>query len=100
MLVTYFRFLGLFLLPPIVFFGFLSRRRFDRRVVGTLGALSAVAVAYTTPWDNLIVLNGVWDWDRAKVVGRTIGVVPVEEYCFFILQTLATGLLAGWLSRR
>lgn len=98
--MTYFRFLGLFLLPPIALFALLSRRRFDRRSFWTLAALSAVAVAYTTPWDNAIVLNGVWGWDRAKVVGRTIGVVPLEEYCFFVLQTIATGLLAGWLSRR
>ncbi|MCS6801819.1 MAG: lycopene cyclase domain-containing protein [Chloroflexota bacterium] len=98
--MTYFRFLAVFLLPPIALFGLLARRRLDWRLLWTLGALSSVAVAYTTPWDNLIVLNGVWDWDRAKVVGRTIGVVPLEEYCFFILQTLATGLLAGWLARR
>jgi lycopene cyclase domain-containing protein len=99
-LVTYFRFLGVFLLPPIALLGIVARRRYDWRSFWALGALSALAVAYTTPWDNLIVLNGVWGWDRAKVVGRTIGVVPLEEYCFFVLQTVATGLLAGWLSRR
>ncbi|GIW05943.1 MAG: hypothetical protein KatS3mg060_0748 [Dehalococcoidia bacterium] len=98
--MTYFRFLGLFLLPPIVLFGLMLGRRFDRRSAWTLGVLSTVAVAYTTPWDNVIVLNGVWGWDRAKVVGRTIGVVPIEEYCFFVLQTVATGLFAGWLTRR
>ena len=54
----------------------------------------AMAVAYTTAWDNYLVASGVWSYEPRLVSGRTIGWVPVEEYAFFILQTLLTG---SWL---
>ena len=59
-----------------------------------------VAVAYTTPWDNYLVASGVWWYDPARVIGLTFGWVPVEEYSFFALQTLMTGLWLIWLRRR
>ena len=98
--MTYARFLGLFLLPPIVLLGMLTRRSLDGKTLRALAALVGVSVVYTAPWDNLIVLNGVWTWDPRKVTGRTLGVVPLEEYAFFVLQTLATGLLTAWVTRR
>jgi lycopene beta-cyclase len=39
------------------------------------------------------VWRGVWGYGADRVIG-TIGYVPVEEYLFFILQPLLTGL---WL---
>ncbi|MCS7001289.1 MAG: lycopene cyclase domain-containing protein [Dehalococcoidia bacterium] len=97
--MTYFRYLGLFLAPPILLFGWLTRRTRDRRDLVTLVGLSAMAVAYTTPWDNLIVLNKVWDWNPKRVTGIVFGVVPLEEYCFFVLQTVATGLFTMFVRK-
>ena len=51
-----------------------------------------VAVLYTTPWDNYLVATGVWWYDPHLVAGLVLGWVPIEEYTFFILQTLAMGL--------
>lgn len=51
----------------------------------------AVAVAYTTLWDNYLVAEGVWSYDPDLVTGKTIGYVPIEEYSFFVLQTLLAG---------
>ncbi len=51
----------------------------------------AVAVAYTTPWDNYLVATRVWWYDRKLVTGLVLGYVPIEEYSFFVLQTLLTG---------
>lgn len=56
-----------------------------------LGAVVAIAVVYTTPWDNYLVYRDVWGYPAGAVVG-TIGYVPVEEYAFFVIQTLFVGL--------
>ncbi len=58
-----------------------------------------IPIAYTTPWDNYLVARGVWTYPPERVLAR-IGYVPVEEYAFFVLQTLITGLwLMVWLRR-
>lgn len=65
-----------------------------------LSAHVAVAVAYTTPWDNYLVATNVWDYDDDLVTGFRIGWVPIEEYSFFVLQSLLTGSLTQYLARR
>ena len=97
--MTYFQFLAVFLGVPI-FALLVALRRIDRASLLVLTVTAVVAVLYTTPWDNLIVLNGVWSWPADRIVGLTIGVVPIEEYTFFVLQTFAAGLLTIWLARR
>ena len=59
-----------------------------------------IAVVYTTLWDNHLVATGVWSYDPALVMGITLGWVPLEEYLFFILQPLLTGLGFLLLARR
>jgi len=60
----------------------------------------AVAVIYTTPWDNYLVATGVWTYQAGLVAGITLGWVPLEEYLFFVVQSLVTGLWLIWLARR
>lgn len=62
-------------------------------------ALVIAAVVWTTPWDNYLVATGVWFYDPALVTGITLGWVPIEEYTFFVVQTLLTGLWVLWLAR-
>ncbi|MFX1516658.1 MAG: lycopene cyclase domain-containing protein [Promethearchaeota archaeon] len=50
--------------------------------------LTIIALLYTTPWDNFLVANKIWYYDTNKVIGILIGYVPIEEYTFFVLQTL------------
>ncbi len=66
----------------------------------TLAAHVLAALLYTTPWDNYLVATGVWWYDPKLVAGITIGWVPIEEYTFFVLQTLLSGLWLLWLARR
>ena len=54
--------------------------------------LIIVAVVYTTPWDNYLVATEIWWYDPDLVTGITIGWVPIEEYTFFITQTILIGL--------
>lgn len=60
----------------------------------------AIALFYTTPWDNYLVANRIWWYDPALVTGITLGWVPIEEYTFFVVQTLMTGLWTLALMRR
>jgi lycopene cyclase domain-containing protein len=62
--------------------------------IPTLIAHILVALIYTTPWDNYLVATGVWYYNPELVTGIVIGWVPIEEYTFFILQPILTGL---WL---
>ena len=73
-------------------------RHHPGRLVGLLHAIAAVA--WTTPWDNYLVATGVWYYDPARVTGITLGWAPIEEYTFFVVQTLLTGTWLLWLARR
>lgn len=91
--VTYGHFLLVFLCVPIVVLGVILRRHLTGQYVRIVGSLALIAVAYTTPWDNFIVANGVWTYDPARVWGIILGYVPLEEYLFFVLQPALAGLV-------
>ena len=108
--MTYFGVLLRFLVIPILLL--LALHVWDRRREPRLSSaahpitpwkalalLVIVALLYTTPWDNYLVATGVWYYDPALVTGITIGWVPIEEYTFFLLQPIFTGLILFWLLR-
>ena len=103
--MTYFAFLGWFIGIPLLLFAILSwwDHRQGRRLPVTLRSWPVayvilahilVAVLYTTPWDNYLVATRVWWYDPALVTGIVLGWVPIEEYTFFVVQTLFTSM---WL---
>jgi lycopene cyclase domain-containing protein len=99
--MTYLQFLLLFLgVPLVVLFFLFVRSDLPNKSPFRIGILALVllAVSYTTPWDNYLVATKVWWYGADRVIG-TIGYVPIEEYCFFVLQTLATGLFCFQLQR-
>lgn len=93
--MTYLQFHLVFTLPVLAVLAFVQSRPVGglgaRTALGWLGAVVAMAVVYTTPWDNYLVYRGVWTYPPGSVVA-TIGYVPVEEYAFFVIQTLIAGL--------
>lgn len=108
--MTYFGFLALFLCIPIV--TFMGLAWFDHRRSKTLPATMmnwpawmvilvhvVIAVTWTTPWDNYLVATNVWWYDVNLVTGVTIWYVPIEEYAFFVLQPIMTGLWLVFLAR-
>jgi lycopene cyclase domain-containing protein len=108
--MTYFGFLAQFVVIPLAIVGVLTLydrwrgRVLPKRLSGlpawlALAAHVVVALVYTTPWDNYLVATRVWWYDPQLVTGITIGWVPIEEYTFFVLQTLLTGLWLLWLAR-
>ena len=98
--MTYLTFHLVFILPPIVALGVAARGllRGRRTALAVLG-VPVLALLWTTPWDNYLVWRGVWDYGPDRVVA-TLGYVPVEEYLFFLLQPLLTGLWLLILVRR
>lgn len=109
--MTYFGFLAQFLGIPILILAVLTwlDLRRGRSLPPALSGWPAwsvllghivVALVYTTPWDNYLVATQVWWYNPALVTGLVIGWVPIEEYTFFIVQTILTGLWLFWLARR
>lgn len=95
--MSYLQFLLLFVGVPLTLLGSQLRRYIRRAHLVMLIGLAAIALVYTTPWDNYLVATRVWYYDPKLVLNLTIGYVPVEEYVFFILQTFLTGLFGLWL---
>ena len=112
--MTYFDFLLRFLFIPILIFLAITiwDTRNNKQISGFRNGLAVwvaigihilLAVIYTTPWDNYLVATGVWYYNPDLVTGLVIGYVPIEEYTFFIVETILSGLwwwfLAGRLSQ-
>lgn len=108
--MSYFSILAIFVAPPMMIFAIAASGDLLRWVMRRQGGVNwlpyrvivihvALALVYTTPWDNYLVATGVWWYDPSLVTGLTIGWVPVEEYTFFVLMTLLTGFWTLNLSR-
>jgi lycopene beta-cyclase len=100
--MTYLGFHLVFIMPPLLVLLYMVRHapaRLGSRAWWILPAVAAIALIYTTPWDNYLVYRGIWWYGADRVVG-TIGYVPIEEYLFFILQPLLTGAWTYFLLLR
>ena len=111
--MTYFGVLLVFILPPLLILAVYVPRELWSKLVRRQSISRAMlypywvilvhvllALIYTTPWDNYLVATGVWWYNPALVTGLTLGYVPIEEYTFFIVQTLLTGLWTLAVLRR
>lgn len=92
--MTYALFHAVFLLPALVLAALQAKRvlQSSTRARFALAAVCALALLYTTPWDQYLIARGVWTYQESRVLA-TIGYVPIEEYIFFLLQPLVTGFL-------
>lgn len=95
--MTYLQFHLAFTLPVLGALALLQRR--TREPWWPLAALVGIAFVYTTPWDNYLVAREVWTYPPEAVL-FTVGYVPIEEYAFFVIQTLITGLWTRILQAR
>jgi lycopene cyclase domain-containing protein len=95
--MAYLTILGLFIgLPLVLLFGLAGHNKqiLHRRAAWGLLLHVILALVYTTPWDNYLISKGVWWYDEALLVGIKFGWIPLEEYMFFVMQTILTSL---WL---
>jgi len=109
--MTYFGFLLRFLFLPILVFLAITLwdNRNNKQILGfrkgravwtAIGIHVFLAVTYTTPWDNYLVATKVWYYNPDLVTGLVIGYVPIEEYTFFVVETILAGLWWWFLARR
>ena len=109
--MSYFGFLAQFLGVPILVLALLNVWDWQRGKelpialrafppLRMLAILVAIALIYTTPWDNYLVATRVWWYDPQLVTGIVFGWVPLEEYTFFVLQPILVGLWLLWLAKR
>ena len=90
--MTYFRFHCIFNFPLlVVLVGAGWSEPWSAGVIRAMIAVTLAALVFTTPWDNLAAKWGIWGFPRDKY-SRRLGYLPVEEYLFFILQTVAVML--------
>jgi lycopene beta-cyclase len=109
--MTYFGFLLRFLFIPILIFLAITvwDNRNNKHINGfqngravwtAIGIHVLLAVIYTTPWDNYLVATSVWYYNPKLVTGIVFGYVPIEEYTFFVVETVLSGLWWWFLVRR
>jgi lycopene cyclase domain-containing protein len=95
--LTYLEFLLVFVIPPVIVLGAVAIYRADAwwgpRPLSGLGIVLFLAFVYTTPWDNLLIAEGVW-WYGDGATASQLWHAPVGEYLFFMLQPVLT---AFWL---
>lgn len=102
--MTYLRFHLLLTLPLLAVLALADggRALAGGGLVAVLVVLAAVIV-FTTPWDNYAAACGIWGFPEGRYLFK-IGWLPIEEYAFFIIQSLmvifATSLVIGWLPDR
>ena len=111
--MTYWKFHLFLILPAIAVLLFLvgkGKVLVFRGVTSGFVIIVLAALLYTAPWDNYLISRRVWSYAPDHVtMSLRIGYVPLEEYCFFILQPILTGMyllyftqlyrneVAGWL---
>jgi len=95
--LTYLQFHALLILPLLVGLAATARYRLGARrdVLTGTAVLTGLALVYTTPWDNYLILRGVWWYGEGAVLTR-FWAAPLGEYLFFVFQPLLVGL---WVAR-
>jgi lycopene beta-cyclase len=97
--MTYFRFHLIFNLPLLILLaGLGGAPSWTTGEVEALGLVLLAVMLFTTPWDNLAAKWGIWGFPREKFSLR-VGYLPVEEYVFFLLQSLNVMLAVRALFR-
>jgi len=96
--VSYSQFHFRFNVPLLAFAGAVSFLAPWRASVGAAFlVILVIVVAFTTPWDNYAVAQGIWSFPGGRHAFR-LWHLPVEEYCFFIIQSVEVLLLCHGLT--
>ena len=94
--MTYRRFHFYFNLPLLILLGILAYPAWSfHDTLITLG-LCLIVIIFTTPWDNWAVKRNLWNFPKNRILFR-VWHCPIEEYLFFLTQTIQACLLADIL---
>jgi len=98
--MTYFRFHVLFNLPVLLVLGGINLLvPVQPGESFALGLVLLAVLIFTTPWDNYAAACGIWGFPTGRYSFK-IGYLPLEEYLFFLLQSLNVILAERFLTRR
>ncbi|GAB3707662.1 lycopene cyclase domain-containing protein [Halorubrum pallidum] len=92
--LTYLQFHLLFNLPLLAVLWRVAPRYTGvrrRRAAAGIAVLVAIAYAYTTPWIHHMIGRGAWSYADGAVLVRALS-IPLGEYLFFAIQTVAVAL--------
>ncbi|MFD1570880.1 lycopene cyclase domain-containing protein [Halorubrum laminariae] len=92
--LTYLQFHLVFSLPLIAVLWRVAPRYTGvrrRRAAAGIAVLVAIAYAYTTPWIHHMIRRGAWSYAGGAVLVRALS-IPLGEYLFFAIQTVAVAL--------
>ena len=108
--MTYWGYHLIFTIPVIAILVWLNRKRIRRVHVLWYLVVCAIVMLFTTPWDNYAVYLGIWGFGDGVSLGYPfadlaisednpggmtwLGLIPFEEYSFFIIETTMACLLA------
>ena len=92
--MTYFKFLIIFICLPLLvsICAKILLNKANKTEYKPVALMALVALVYTTPWDNYLIMRGIWTYPTGGVVG-VLGYVPIEEYFFMVLQATLGGVL-------
>jgi lycopene cyclase domain-containing protein len=97
--MNYFGFHLVFNLPVLAVLGFLAKKNgFGGSDGIAMLCVLLVSVVFAAFWDTHAIRSGIWSFPKGKVSAR-IGVIPVEEYLFFIVQSVQAVLLVHVFER-
>jgi lycopene cyclase domain-containing protein len=92
--MTYSGFHLAFNLPVLLLLFFASGKGiWPGEVLFVMIAILGIVVAFTSPWDNWAVAKGIWDFPPDRIRFR-VGKLPIEEYAFFVIQSLEVMMLS------
>ena len=97
--MTYRGFHLFFNLPLLILLGLLASSTWDWHDTQITLGLCGIVVVFTSPWDNWAVKRNLWNFPSEKILFR-IFYCPVEEYLFFLTQTIQACLLTDILRHR
>lgn len=108
--MTYWLYHILFTLPLLAALLWVMRTTLTTAHAICMGITAVIAFAFTTPWDNYAVFLGIWSFGDAVSLGYPLhhlsdhtswlGHIPVEEYAFFVIETLLACLTVTFFIQR
>lgn len=99
MKLTYGLFHLIFNVPVLLLLLWMTRKIITREHLKWMGLVLAIVIVFTTPWDNWAVMKKIWDFDPNRIWFR-IGYLPLEEYLFFVFESLNVMLFTFWMIHR
>ncbi len=100
--MTYLQFHFIFTIPLFLLLLFVNKKNkftFSKKSLLGCLTLALLALFYTTPWDSYLIRNQIWGYPEDRVL-FSIFYIPIEEYFFFIIQTIIATLIASNLIER